>query len=250
MHEALRNTVLNRPFNNASVFHRVTGRPINPKFGGNCIELSDELIKAVLESGEADEAHIMDIEGEGVHGGVLARKGSNLFYLDPGYMQLEPICVSAIPIRQSVAVGCLPTIDGVHSEFRVLRLTQNRIEAKREVQSKPIASCLVQSFDLRSTRKTQRPPDPYGVLEETRHLLFRFPMGAAEVRLRSDVEELRTDCLVVNSEGRGTILPLSGFNLNADRVLNCVERKFDVDRRELLDHLHEGAQIYREIHSL
>lgn len=249
METALREIVTKRPFNNVGKLFHVYGKDFPDELGGNCVKLGEDLIRVLLEKGEADEADLIDIEenDDKFHAGVMATKGGQKFYLDPGFMQLRPVCVSTLPLRASTEVPSLPLIGGKHSSMSVSRLTQNRIEVRRTVEAKPLAFNLAHTFDLRETRKGRVMNDPYGASAETANLLFRFCLDSGEVRVRKCTESGALDCLITTDTGQTHKCDLGRFSVAGDLALASVERTFNLSRRDILSHLDEGLELYREL---
>lgn len=236
------------PFNNVGKYLRRTDVQLPEELGGNCAELGERLIKELLSTEAADTADLMDIEDENFHVGVLATKAGQMFYLDPGLLQLKPVCISTLPVRGSVQVGALPLITAKPTVMTVKRLTANRLEVERKVEAKPFPFQFNRTFDTRVTRKEHPNPDPYGLKPELNHLLFRFPMPESEVRVRIDTSTGEIDCLRTDMNGE-TEKSLKTNQVAFDKVLSEVESRFNTPRGELFAYLEKAFTVYDQLHA-
>jgi len=100
--------VRERPFNDFGPLRRLMGVPVDPRLGGNCIELAREFSEQL----EGVRARIFARAEDEIHHAVLTEDAQGLWYWDPSLQQAEPFNLNVLKDQIFASCTAFPCIAG------------------------------------------------------------------------------------------------------------------------------------------
>lgn len=112
------NNIRRFPYNSFGKIYLAEHREYPQKFGGNCVFLTQQLTRALIQSGFTPQ--VISASNRS-HWAVVCREGKKTYQLDPFLLHEEPIPISQIlHCGQTSVYDALPIVDGNPSKLQVV----------------------------------------------------------------------------------------------------------------------------------
>jgi|GEM_PF-6461997 len=242
MKDALTEVVFDYPYNSFGKTYLAEGTEYPEKFGGNCVFLTQQLSRRLMQQGLIPE-YLWNTDA--THWATVCREGKSLYYLDPVLLHGEPINISRLQKQKgSMVYNAYPVLNTQPTVVTVTSTGAHSISVNSHGYSqgkmKPIKSY---DYDLRDTSTV--PPSNWEQVRDANPLSF--------LRMKVLESEKQATSLFLTNTGFMHIKQPNKPKVYQEKhpeqfqeILERVSTHLRTSTGELLHFFYNGQQLHRE----